>query len=194
MGEAVWLAMRGASCCHAAYPIKAGRQTIGRSLDCDCCLNDQFVSRVHAEVEHGTSGLFIRDLDSENGVYVNGVRVTAHEFRLGDTLQLGRVVLDVVTGDDRAPIREDPDSTPAIADAVKIGTLRFEDARLTFAEREVLALLLRGLSEKDIAEIMHLSFHTVHTHIKHIYETFGVEGCRELMAIYLARALDRESG
>jgi two-component system, NarL family, response regulator len=41
---------------------------------------------------------------------------------------------------------------------------------LTAREREILGLLERGLSYKEAAGALNLSVHTVHTHIKNIYE------------------------
>lgn len=50
---------------------------IGRSPDVDVVINDTNVSRRHAEVWRTSDGVAIRDLDSTNGTYVNGHRVSA---------------------------------------------------------------------------------------------------------------------
>ena len=53
---------------------------------------------------------------------------------------------------------------------------------LTPRQREVLDLLLEGLSEKEIATRLVLSRHTVHNHIRGIYRSMGVSSRYELFA------------
>lgn len=55
-----------------------------------------------------------------------------------------------------------PKSTPA------------DDCGLTDRERAVLALLVRGLSKKQVAADLGVSTHTVHSHIRSVYEKLGV--------------------
>ena len=47
-------------------------------------------------------------------------------------------------------------------------------AQLSERERGVLRLLATGLSEREIADELYLSFNTVHTHVKAIYRKLGV--------------------
>jgi DNA-binding CsgD family transcriptional regulator len=58
---------------------------------------------------------------------------------------------------------------------------------LTPAERQVLHLLLTGLSEKLIAEQLGRSYHTTHDWISSIYRKFGVNNRATLMALWLGR-------
>ena len=51
--------------------------------------------------------------------------------------------------------------------------------------RPVLALLLRGLSEKQAAERLGLSRHTVHQYVKMLYKLLGVNSRARLMALWL---------
>ena len=50
--------------------------TIGRHSTCALCVNDAVVSRRHAEVFQDGGRWWIRDLDSANGVYLQGKRVS----------------------------------------------------------------------------------------------------------------------
>ena len=63
---------------------------IGRQSDCNIPLNDQNVSRRHAEIRPGRGAYVITDLGSTNGTMVNGTRITG-EQRLsdGDILSFG---------------------------------------------------------------------------------------------------------
>jgi DNA-binding NarL/FixJ family response regulator len=60
---------------------------------------------------------------------------------------------------------------------------------LTEREKEILARLVDGLSYKMIADKTNLSFHTIHTHIKHIYEKLHVNSKGEAVAKALRQKL-----
>ena len=63
---------------------------LGRSRDCDIVLDDSSVSRRHAEVRPSQSGWTIEDLDSTNGVRVNGVAVHGlQRLHTGDRIEMG---------------------------------------------------------------------------------------------------------
>ena len=64
--------------------------TIGRQSDCTIPLNDQNVSRRHAQIRPGRGAYVVADLGSTNGTMVNGTRIGG-EQRLndGDILSFG---------------------------------------------------------------------------------------------------------
>ncbi len=53
---------------------------------------------------------------------------------------------------------------------------------MTQAERRVLELLVRGLSNREIATELHLSVNTIQTHLAHAYEKLGVQNRSQLLA------------
>lgn len=59
-----------------------------------------------------------------------------------------------------------------------------KENHLTQREQEVLQLLAEGNSYKMVADKLFLSFHTVNTHIKHIYEKLHVSSLGEAIAFY----------
>ena len=63
--------------------------TIGRSKDCDIQLADPNVSRKHAEVRQEGAAYWAIDLDSTNGMEVNGRRQKRAKLRQGDRITLG---------------------------------------------------------------------------------------------------------
>ena len=67
--------------------------TMGRGLDNDLRINDPRVSRHHCVVENGRLGFVIRDLDSSNGTFVNGRRITKTSLFDGDKILLGDTTL-----------------------------------------------------------------------------------------------------
>jgi len=52
-----------------------GRLVIGRGSDCDLVLDEPEMSRRHAVIENSGDGVYLRDLGSANGTFVNGVQV-----------------------------------------------------------------------------------------------------------------------
>jgi hypothetical protein len=63
---------------------------LGRSREADIQVDDQNVSRKHAELRPSGASWTVRDLGSTNGVKVNGRRIQgAQSLRSGDTITLG---------------------------------------------------------------------------------------------------------
>ena len=50
--------------------------TIGRDPDCDVILPDSSVSRRHVKVSMSDTGLFVEDVGSSNGTWVDGRRIS----------------------------------------------------------------------------------------------------------------------
>ena len=65
------------------------RLVIGRSKECDIQLDDPNVSRRHAEVRQEGTAYWIVDLESTNGIEVNGRRLKRAKLEDGDTVTLG---------------------------------------------------------------------------------------------------------
>ena len=64
--------------------------TIGRSRDCDVVLEDAGASRRHAEIRPHADGWTLQDLDSTNGVRVNGRTIGGEQpLRAGDRVEIG---------------------------------------------------------------------------------------------------------
>jgi len=63
--------------------------TIGRSEKCTVVIDRLPVSRLHAALTSVDGGFSICDLDSRNGVFVNGVKVHRRTLRHGDSICLG---------------------------------------------------------------------------------------------------------
>lgn len=56
------------------------------------------------------------------------------------------------------------------------------DYKLTDREKEILRLFVDGLAKQEIAEKLFLSYHTINTHIKNIYNKLQVNTRGQLMA------------
>jgi hypothetical protein len=76
-----------------AFNITGERMTIGRSPEAEVFLDDVTVSRNHALLVRRRDGLYIDDLGSLNGTYVNRHRIESHRLQNGDELQVGKYKL-----------------------------------------------------------------------------------------------------
>src|SRR5438270_174685 len=86
--------------------------TIGRSSGCDIILDDTKISRSHAKVELGIDGVWVNDLGSGNGTYIDGQRVTSGLWKPGQTLRLGDVQFEIARGSNPAPEVDQRGSDP----------------------------------------------------------------------------------
>ncbi|MCA9005096.1 MAG: FHA domain-containing protein [Planctomycetaceae bacterium] len=98
--------------------------TIGRELDCDVRVSDPDVSRKHCELQSRDGQLFVVDLESQNGTFVNDKRVqTECLLHPGDHLRIGPMLFELVgskktipkpanlSPDKSAPLSDDEIST-----------------------------------------------------------------------------------
>jgi pSer/pThr/pTyr-binding forkhead associated (FHA) protein len=70
-------------------------KTIGRSPGAEFIVDAALVSRLHCQVTAGAAELEVVDMESTNGTFVNGQRVTRASLKEGDRLGVGRVELVV---------------------------------------------------------------------------------------------------
>ena len=77
-----------------------GEFLIGRSADCQLSLDDPLVSRRHALLHVTGSSVTVRDLESRNGVFVNGSRIHGpRQLAHGDTITIGSQHLTITQGE-----------------------------------------------------------------------------------------------
>jgi pSer/pThr/pTyr-binding forkhead associated (FHA) protein len=95
---------------------------VGRGESCDLVLPDQEVSREHAAFRRGATGVTVRDLQSKNGVEVEGQGLVGlRRLRDGDLLRIGETTLRLEDPEDRylRQVQQDgADHKVDIADAV----------------------------------------------------------------------------
>lgn len=85
------------------YPITAFPFVIGRGTECDLVTNGKGVSRKHAEIVYQSGRFVINDLDSLNGIKINGFKVNRVILEEGDTIKLGDVSLEFSSGASTEP-------------------------------------------------------------------------------------------
>ncbi len=104
------------------FPLRWGRNTIGRSPGNSVMVNHTSMSRQHAEIAISDERLTLRDLDSLNGTFVNKVRIKQCELQDGDFIACGMVLFRFVAvaehsqASDPDPLLEHPTERSADPD------------------------------------------------------------------------------
>lgn len=115
------------------YPLDEAGVVLGRSDDCDICIEDVKISRRHARIGRTTDRRwFIEDLGSRNGTVVNGEVIQAKVLELGDRIQLSQQTVLLFT-------RADP----------------MEDVMLHRQQMEVIGQLAAGIAH-DFNNLLHV--------------------------------------
>ena len=132
--------------------------SIGRDAGNSLALADPAVSRRHCLITRSGEACEIRDLDSANGTFVNGVQVTAHPLTAGDRIAIGGSVFVYM------PLSAAP---PPTVDEVQHEVLTTV-TRLAAADASYLSAAdtaSTGRTEKGLRELLAFSaaIHTVRT-------------------------------
>ncbi|WNG38602.1 FHA domain-containing protein [Archangium violaceum] len=99
-----------------AFALAEANTELGRSREVSVRLRDPAVSRRHARIRHQEGAFLLEDLDSPNGVYLNGQRVeTPSPLHEGDVIELGRTLLRF-----QAPMAEPPPPAPPVPDEASV--------------------------------------------------------------------------
>ncbi|HEY4378265.1 MAG TPA: FHA domain-containing protein [Acidimicrobiales bacterium] len=78
------------------FPL-ADELTVGRAAGCQVTLDDTYASQIHARVFARDGQLFVEDLGSTNGTYLNRKKVLGPMvMQRGDRLQVGNTVMELV--------------------------------------------------------------------------------------------------
>ncbi|MCM8773497.1 MAG: diguanylate cyclase [Candidatus Omnitrophica bacterium] len=73
---------------------------IGREEGVDIWINDQHISRRHAQVVTNGQQITLIDLRSTNGTYVNDLSIEEHKLSDGDRVKIGDVIMKFIMKDD----------------------------------------------------------------------------------------------
>ncbi len=173
----------------AKYVVVDGATSVGRSARSQIQLSDWSVSRQHAQL-HNTKGcVTIRDLNSKNGTFIDDRQVQSSPLLAGQQIRFGELRL-VLLPESELPSdsgEEQKTSDPRNSGNTGLQCPSLPIDLLSPAQRPVLKLLLEGLTERQVAERLGLSQHTIHSHARAIYRTFCIHKKAELFRHLLPR-------
>src|SRR5690606_40152666 len=79
------------------FPLEANHELIiGRSSDLDMVLVEDMVSRHHAKITTTDNEIWIEDMGSTNGTFVNGEKITRVRLKEGDRILIGTSIVKLV--------------------------------------------------------------------------------------------------
>ena len=81
---------------HQRFALASSQVRVGRGSDNALVIDDASISRHHAVISLD-SGVTVEDLQSSNGTFVNGARITRHSLQNNDEVRFGTVVYTLTT-------------------------------------------------------------------------------------------------
>jgi pSer/pThr/pTyr-binding forkhead associated (FHA) protein len=115
------------------FDLKSAKTTVGRVPDNDFQIGEGSVSSHHAELLLQGKDVLVKDLDSTNGTFINGERVTEAVLKAGQILRLGMIEMRLEAGDAApTPSRKVLDKTLVIPQGVKMDELEGTGKPLSF--------------------------------------------------------------
>ena len=103
--------------------LKVEKTTIGRVEDNVFQIAEPSVSSHHCEVVLRGNEVVVRDLNSTNGTYINGDKITERVIKPGQILRLGQVELRLETDAPAAPAKKQIDQTLVMQRGVSLNEL-----------------------------------------------------------------------
>jgi len=100
------------------FPLpEAGEIVIGRSSELDMVLVEDMVSRRHAKISVHNGDIYLEDLGSTNGSFVNGEKITRTKLAEGDRILIGTSIIKVVASDGTSSVQDAQAKMDAAASA-----------------------------------------------------------------------------
>ena len=103
--------------------LKVDKTTIGRVEDNTFQIAEPSVSSHHCEVLLRGSDVVVRDLNSTNGTFINGEKVTETVIKPGQILRLGQIEMRLETDAPAAPAKKHIDQTLVMQRGVSLNEL-----------------------------------------------------------------------
>ncbi len=161
------------------FRLEPGQYIIGRTRRAQIVIVDATVSRRHARLVCAPGRVTLEDLGSSNGTRVNEQPISSPcNVRVGDHIRFGYVACTLSASPLLLRASDENESTYQVRhEAAK--TVRIDG--LTAAQLAVVNHVLAGRTEAEIAVILDKSPHTIHTHLKAVFQRLGVHSRAELI-------------
>ena len=125
-----------------SHELKVDKTTIGRVEDNTFQIAEPSVSSHHCEVLLRGNEVVVRDLNSTNGSFINGEKITEKALKPGQILRLGQIEMRLETDAPAAQSKKPVDSTMIVPRGVSLNQLE-QGSRAAFDTAG------KGFSKKD---------------------------------------------
>lgn len=152
-----------------------GRQLVaGRSPTVDVALESAGLSRQHARFEHSADGVWVTDLASRNGTFVQGKRIDRVRLKPGDVVTLGDVkVLAFLPPTGSGAARRE---TPTLAEYL--------------ANMGETAAFVRRVTGSPLADVKVFLIHHLTAEVLGVIAALRALGCKDLETLFVVYAGD----
>ncbi len=137
------------------------RIQIGKKTDNDLILSDQTVSRNHVEIRQQPNGYALKDLDSTNGSFIDGMRVREVFLKPGQVFQIGDTEIEFMPLDEKVEIKpsESIKFGAIIGQSVKMREIFAVCEKIAATDATVVIEGETGTGKELIARELHLRSH-----------------------------------
>ncbi len=125
------------------FPLDEPEVQFGRDSSNQILLTDPSVSRAHCVMEATPAGYRLKDLESRNGTFVNGIPIRAHELQNGDRVEIGRSAFIYLTLDEDPVSGETPSSRLSLVTRMVVPVHSGGENRPTLVAGNDLQVLMR---------------------------------------------------
>lgn len=149
-----WSDARGAHVEH----VTSTKVVVGSAKGNGIVVSDRLVSRLHAELELREDGLWVRDLGSKNGTYVDRILVRAARISNGSSLTVGRTSIEVTYDLNKGIVDElwpEPRFGRLVGRSRQMRSLFSQLANVARLESSVLVLGETGTGKEAVARTIH---------------------------------------
>lgn len=158
---------------------------IGRSSELEMVLIEDMVSRHHAKISTSEDEIFIEDLGSTNGTFVNGEKITRSKLKDGDRILIGTSIIKLVYEESDAsvppaipkPIKESQSGVRPIPTVSLTGTRRVAQTNHTQHGGTQSGVLSGVLDQLPLPDLLQLFGSSKKTGGLFITTPGGSEGC-----------------
>ena len=99
---------------------------IGREPGSDIQIDNIAISREHACIVNGPNDFFIEDMNSKNGIFINGKKITKKFLKTNDEVTIGKYSLQIILEED--PALQKNRKTKAIDTTYRMGLAEYKKA------------------------------------------------------------------
>lgn len=132
-----------------SHELKVDKTTIGRVEDNAFQIAEPSVSSHHCEILLRGDDVVVKDLNSTNGTFINGEKISESVLKLGQTLRLGQIELQLLTEGMPVP---PPSAAPAPSAPAPSAPAPTPATGATPSPRKPLEQTSRGVSLNELAE------------------------------------------